>query len=88
MTLELIKDQNVIDAEVIIEHLRVRARNGELLPKGGATQAIIVLDDGAIFKAISRCSQRDNFSRKLGRTIALGRALKKAELAGYSKVMP
>lgn len=43
-------------------------------PKGGATRVILVLDDGTEVKGFALCSMADNFSYKIGRNIALGRA--------------
>lgn len=55
-------------------------------PKGGTTVVEIVSpkldDDGEVVEVVviavgkANCSPRDNYNRRLGRTIALGRALK------------
>lgn len=44
-------------------------------PKGGVTVALATSGDRS-FRAEARCSDRDNFSRKVGRTIAVGRLAK------------
>ena len=46
------------------------------LPRGGLTTCRQVTDDGAVVaEAQARCSKRDNYNKRLGRSIALGRAL-------------
>jgi hypothetical protein len=50
----------------------------ELLAKGGSTTIEITTPDRAItVSSTSVCSEVDNFDRKLGNSIALGRALTK-----------
>lgn len=61
--------------------IHVRNKDGDtILPNGGVTVAFDVQygDDGSttVFAAIARASLRDNFSRRLGRTIAAGRLAK------------
>ncbi len=51
-----------------------------MLPKGGETRAELELVDGRRFHGKARCSNLDNFSRKRGRDIAIGRALKGAQI--------
>lgn len=43
-------------------------------PKGGATKLIIDSPDGQHFEGESKCSDSDNYNKKLGIRIALGRA--------------
>ena len=46
------------------------------LPRGGVTTCRLVTEDGAVVsEAVARCSRRDNFNKRLGRSISLGRAL-------------
>lgn len=47
----------------------------ELQPRGGHTIAKVVLADGSEIVGEAHCSARDNYSKKIGRDIALGRAL-------------
>lgn len=61
--------------------IHVRNKIGDtILPTGGVTVAFDVKyeDDGSttVLAAIARASLRDNFSRRLGRTIAAGRLAK------------
>lgn len=46
--------------------------------KGGRTTILIGLPDGDCVRGEAMCSQKDQFSRPLGRRIALGRALAQA----------
>lgn len=49
-------------------------------PKGGMTKAYVRLNSGEIVTGYARCSDLDNFSRKIGRNIAVGRAMKEANM--------
>lgn len=93
-TLEQLKEEGV---EVRFTHMR-RARDGEFvhpydmrqnrlqpLPTGGFTLARVNLPDGEQIVGVAECSQRDNFCKKIGRDIALGRALKQLEKAQQQK---
>lgn len=51
----------------------------DMLPRGGRTRAEVLLPDGRIVTGEAHCSTLDNFSRKRGREIAIGRALKEAQ---------
>ena len=48
-------------------------------PHGGQTSCCITLADGTEVWGVAECSQLDNYSKKIGRDIALGRALKTLE---------
>lgn len=45
-----------------------------ILPKGGMTKVIIDSPNGDHFEGISRCSKEDNYDKKLGVRIAIGRS--------------
>jgi hypothetical protein len=47
-----------------------------LYPKGGVTEARILRGDEVLAEGKALCRPDENFNRKLGRNIALGRALK------------
>lgn len=48
-----------------------------LASKGGATRVEILDDDGVVLAVgTAQCRADENFSRKIGRAVALGRALK------------
>lgn len=49
----------------------------EIEEKGGKTIITVTSPDGRTVEAISKCSLLDNFNRKKGVAIALGRAMKK-----------
>jgi len=44
-------------------------------PKGGSTHIIIDSPDGQHFEGIAVCSRKENYDKKMGVRIALGRAL-------------
>lgn len=46
-----------------------------VLPRGGQTVCRVILPDGSEIEGVAHCSKKDNYSKKLGRDIALGRAL-------------
>lgn len=51
---------------------------GSPLAKGGVTEAVVVDKDGTIkATGLAICSERDSYNKKIGRDIAIGRALKK-----------
>jgi hypothetical protein len=52
-------------------------KDDELLPRGGATLAeAFDRHNNPIASAWANCSQKDNYNKKLGKTIAVGRLLK------------
>ena len=53
-------------------HYRKFDRQGQIMSKGGLTLAIKKEGD-SLFIAQAQCGRKDNFNRKLGRTIAEGR---------------
>ena len=53
-------------------HYRKFDRMGQIKAKGGLTLAI-KSDGEYVYVATAKCGQKDNFDRKLGRTIAEGR---------------
>jgi len=50
-------------------------------PYGGMTKIEITTPDGESLTGVAECSDRDNFSRKRGVAIALGRAITNKEVA-------
>lgn len=54
----------------------LKERGVPIDPKGGWTRAFIYTPNGNIASyALALCSPKDNFCRRIGRTIAVGRAL-------------
>jgi hypothetical protein len=43
-------------------------------PKGGSTQIIIDSPDGQHFRGLAMCSRKDNYNKRMGVRIALGRS--------------
>jgi hypothetical protein len=75
--------------EVEIEHLRPikyiidpesGAETQEIAPRGGQTRVKILKDEAIVSFADSFCSISDNYNRKIGALIALGRAEKKIDV--------
>lgn len=60
--------------KVAVHHSRKKDNNGTILPKGGKTVLIIDSPRGEHFEGVSRCSNEDNYNKKLGIRIALGRS--------------
>lgn len=48
----------------------------EILPHGGKTEVLITTPDGKDMVGESMCHENDHFNKKLGVTIAIGRAMK------------
>lgn len=48
--------------------------NGYESPKGGYTRVIIDSPNGDHFEGAAKCSNKDNYNKKLGVRIALGRS--------------
>lgn len=60
-----------------------KRRKVSLSPRGGITTVSVIDNDGnEIAYAGAQCSMMDNYSKKIGRMIAIGRALKQL---GYDK---
>ena len=101
--LEVVKDLKERGYEVYVSHFRctpqssllfttkeLKDKNKPISAKGGLTYVTL---KGPYFSIteLAECSLKDNFSRKLGTTIALGRALKtlkmeEKELPKYHQV--
>ena len=63
--------------DVRIQHVRNENENGEVLPKGGSTLAFISYPrTDWVLVGIAECSDQDNYNKRLGAQIALGRASK------------
>lgn len=62
--------------------------DGQPKPKGGVTFAYDT-DEGHVFYAVARCSPKDTYNKKLGRSIATGRwdkAMDRGTIAGFVMV--
>ncbi len=64
--------------DVIVNHVRGRNEDGSISNKGGITSVSIFLPDGTCYNAEAKCHPNDNFNRRVGTLIALGKALKQA----------
>lgn len=58
----------------------IREKGLPFVAKGGSTKAVVKLEDGREVTAFSVCSRVDSFNKRIGRTIAIGRALKSLEM--------
>lgn len=56
---------------------------GRPLERGGVTRVNLTLADGQVFQGVAVCSLKDGFSYRMGRQIAVGRAVALARKAGY-----
>lgn len=56
-------------------HYRILNSDNSLAPKGGATVAYVVHDDGTIRWARARCHEKDRYDKNLGRIKSAGRLL-------------
>lgn len=64
--------------EAVYTKRQAKELGKQLRPNGGVTTVSIRKgDDSPVWQGTSLCSTRDNFNRRLGLEIALGRALKK-----------
>lgn len=54
--------------------------------KGGSTQIIIDSPSGQHFQGLAICSKKENYNKKMGVRIALGRALNPANDNSYESV--
>lgn len=63
--------------KVRVFHTRAVNCDGDIKQRGGTTEVMIFNRDnqGLITSGVSRCSDKDNYDKKLGVKIALGRAL-------------
>lgn len=59
--------------KVKVLHFRDYSPKG-LYEKGGTTQVIIDSPNGDHFEGIAKCSDKDNYNKKLGVRIAIGRS--------------
>ena len=66
---------------------RLGATGSAFKPTGGLTLVVLVLPTGEGYMAFSTCSRSDNFSKKRGREIALGRAWAEANTAYLEGVL-
>jgi len=63
--------------KVRVFHFRVSDNRvlGGVYPKGGKTEVFITTPAGEDFHGVSFCSKKERYNKKMGVSIALGRAL-------------
>ena len=66
--------------KVRVKHFRKMSPEG-IRARGGKTLVEITTPDGENLVGLARCSRNENFNKRLGVRIALGRALKGVESA-------
>lgn len=64
-----------LDSDVLLTKQEAKDQGHKLAPKGGVTHVMIAKSDDK-WHGASRCSRLDNFNRRMGLQIALGRAMK------------
>lgn len=60
--------------KIAVHHNRKKDKHGNISPKGGKTTLIIDSPCGRHFEGTAKCSNEDNYDKKLGVRIALGRS--------------
>lgn len=70
--------------KVRVKHYRLMNLDG-IKARGGKTVVEVTAPDGTNFVGMSRCSRNENFNKRLGVRIALGRAFKNK---GTQEVQP
>jgi hypothetical protein len=50
-------------------------------PQGGYTYACVMDDSGRVANGMAVCSFKDNYNKKIGRQIAVGRAMKQLNVS-------
>ncbi len=61
--------------KVRVMHQRKVDQWGLVKPRGGQTTVELVTPDGTVLVGKAKCSKKDGFNKRLGVSIALGRAL-------------
>jgi hypothetical protein len=76
-----VKRQLPEGAKVKFQHERLFTQDRPLSaqPRGGKTTAIVTFADGGQVLGEAMCSSKDNYCKRIGRDIALGRALASLE---------
>jgi len=67
---------------VKIWHTRNLNPDGSISPRGGSTDLKVISPEGVEYSGWSECSLEDNFNKRFGVRIALGRALAKKDTTG------
>jgi hypothetical protein len=62
--------------KIRVYHTRNKTVSFNISPRGGFTRIEATTPDGKTAVGTAICSDKDNFDRKVGNSIALGRALK------------
>ena len=71
--------RRVLGRDLWYRSYAIRREGAPFDPRGGLTEVVISRDGAQIARGEARCSPRDNYCRRLGRTIALGRALEQLD---------
>lgn len=71
--------------KVRVKHFR-RENSDGIVSRGGKTVVEVTAPDGTTFVGMSRCSRKENFNKRLGVRIALGRAFAGEQNKGVQEV--
>jgi hypothetical protein len=71
----ILPDSNIPEG-YISHHVMAKTMGLKIAAKGGRTSARIALADGRVAFGVAKCSDKDTFCKRIGRDIAVGRALK------------
>ena len=64
---------------IFVNHHRLTRPDNTVIPQGGSTIVKILKGEEILSKGECRCSLNDNFNKKIGLSIALGRSLQSLE---------
>lgn len=73
--MKTVQDLRAEGCKVRVHHIRRFDKNGQLLPRGGMTIIEIDTPDGKHYEGKAKCSTKDAYCKRMGRVIAIGRAL-------------
>jgi len=74
-----VEDIKQLGYKIRVFHDRTKNKDGSISPRGGSTTVEITDNHGHTALGKARCHERDNFVKRIGIMVAIGRALKSEE---------
>lgn len=74
-----VEDIKRLGYKIKVYHDRLKDSTGRILPRGGSTTVEITDNHGHTSFGHAKCHEKDNFMKRIGIMIAIGRALKSEE---------